>query len=323
MSQINIDQDDIKINYNTWCANSIILGDVESGTKWFGRRGLQSNVTIDCNHYYYHSHSNMFWDSHLILDYNIELYRQLLNYPKLYNIDYDYVEKEYKYDSALLLNFLHNRPRSVIVPDIVKKNPQKDLYYNLKEFYGDYIRRDVDVIDYMFETSDNVARCIDRINIQDYDLFDCTESISDDELRLIANTDRMYNVQLNPMIKKWYKNGKYMLYAILPHNDTRENSLSIDFCHFQIYYNRLKLLQSLYNDDKKDLKHLSQYTWIAFNDCSRYCKDELYRQKTFSLRHDQRGPKKFSDLFKKLFARDDKATWDRLNKHRYSTRPQR
>ena len=304
ISQINLTPNDIKINYKTWRAN------VDS--------------KIFYNHYYHHTLKS--WPERL--DYDIELYRKCLNYPKLYNIDYDFVEKIYKYDCCGWLKLLDGSTDLESIyqaRERTQKSAFKCCYDNLREFYHDY--------NVVWSRTDLQKSGVIRHDkyIKDYDLYDENEHKNywphQQRLSVIGNVDRMYVLQLNPMIKKWYKNGKYLLYRILPygHDNSQETGLTIDFCHFEIYYNRLKLLQSVYSDDKEKktntntskLEHISQYTWIALNDCSRYCKDELYRQDLFSSTY---NISRTSFVCQQLFVNDDKATWDRRNKHRYQTR---
>ena len=114
------------------------------------------------------------------------------------------------------------------------------------------------------------------------------------------NLDRMYDLRLNKNVEQWYKNGKYMLYRLLNNVDIGSSGgntgkeLFIDFCHFDIYYNRLKILQDIKNNynsnqlKEKNGKNIDnidnigqdvfeKYVWIAINDISRCCKDILWR----------------------------------------------
>ena len=346
-SKHNLTQDDVKIDYNTWRLKIAR----NARPEYYESSPLRN---MYCNHYYYHTlqckhlqHSTTMRTPNR-LDYNIEQDRKLFEYPKLYNIDYDCVEKAYKWHvtdyvkSLKSLEEMHpvpgprhwRRMRLRRLHGIDKYDPHKDIYYSLHEFYHDcgYDDDHDELVSLVYgniwTTHDNkygICRSVD--NMEDYDLYRGVEKdVGDLPVLLIGNTDRMYNVKLNTMIKKWYKNGKYLLYAILPQEkfDHEESSLSIDFCHFEIYHNRLKLLQSVVGGEdgcsnyNYDHDILSKYVWIALNDCSRYCKDELYRQqklcadKIITYYHDQ-------ELIKIMFRNDNKATWDRRNKNKYKS----
>ena len=339
-------QNDVKIDYNTWRLK------IARNAR---REYYQSSPLRDmyCNHYYYHTlQYKIFRHSSTMnipnrLDYNIEQDRKLFEYPKLYNIDYDCVEKAHKWHVAnyvTLLKRLEEIHRGAGTHDwrhrrsiarlkrshgIDKYDPHKDIYYSLYEFFHDcqYTEGDGGVVGHGYGnvwTGDNNKYGINRFvdNMEDYDLYTGVErDVGNRPVLLIGNIDRMYNIKLNRMVKKWYKNGKYLLYAILPQEEFEESSLSIDFCHFEIYYNRLKLLQSAisggdrYSNYNYDI--LSKYVWIALNDCSRYCKDELHRQQKLCADEINNFNHAYQ-LLKLVFRNDNKATWDRRNKNKYT-----
>ena len=328
-SKNNLTQDDIKkIDYNTW------------------RVKIAKNMY--CNHYYYHTlqykdNAPRPMGMPSTLDYTIEQVRKLFEYPKMYNIDYECVEKGFKHHVANYVTLLkriekihkgrHDLRHMRRIDElqyrhgIDKFDPPKHVYYSLREFYHDcgcsygttWKGNDHDNLY-------GINRFVD--NIKDYDFGEWyreSDWVDNLPVRLFGNIDRMYNIQLNTMFKKWYKNGKYLLYAVLPQEDLQAVNLTMgDFCHFEIYHNRLKLLQSLVSHDHDDsnYKHnynydiLSKYVWIALNDCSRYCTDELYRQQKFCA-----GEMDIFDcvLIKWLFTSNTKATWVRRNKHNYKS----
>ena len=338
---------DVQIDYNTWRSK------IAPNPYFKVRSGSFDMRNIYCNHYYYHTltiKKNSQQNSAQKLDYDIEHDRKLVEYPKLYNIDYDCVEKGFKYHVADFIQELryfktthtgrfatsqwrYDRDLRTLRHNygLITLDPNKDIYFNLQEFH-----KDCNIVGKWVPKGN--AYGIDRSmdNFADYDFYNIDDSGKKDlygnandsnmTTMLIGNIDRMYNIKLNRMVEKWYKNGKYLFYAILPHENIGELSLSIDFCHFEIYYNRLKLLQSVVRDN--DSAHdkynnynysiLSKYVWIALNDCSRYCKDELHRQKLFCAKAKRIFP---CEMLKRLFENDDKATWDRCNKQRYKYQP--
>ena len=331
-NKVNLRSNDVEIDYNIWRSK-------------IARPKRFPSSLVHCNHYYYHTlpMETVIGSENIPekLDYNIENDRILFDYPKLYNIDYDCVEKGFKYRLANYVTKLKefertHGPRNVHRHrygrnlrylrrrhGIERFDPNKDTYFALKEFYQDCNIQGQWISKF---SQCGINRCVD--NFEEYDLFDYSKkqiftSNVNMSVLLIGNMDRMYNIKFNDMVKKWYKNGKYLLYAILPHEFYDELSLSIDFCHFEIYYNRLKLLQSVFigqSDDNGDTnsssRHniLSRYVCIALSDCSRYCKDELHRQDLFCAK----AHRSFSSAkLKRLFINDKKAVWDRPNKYRY------
>ena len=322
-----ITEDDFKIDYRTWRANSKIE-----------KLSILNKKTVYLNHYTYHNYCN--WST---LNYDIELDRKKFHYPKMYNIDYDYVEKIYRYrckEFVIRLKHWETRywnyngridqlmghPRQeldAIISNFSRTDHHRHVYDNLVEFY-DFNCDQIRGWKRHIPRECKVTRCTQ--NIQDYDLPNyyngCDNNNYDAQdfpTALIANMDRMYCIKLDRIIEKWYKNGKYFLYRVLPHDDNQETSLSIDFCHFQIYYNRLKLLENVNvnNVYKLDEQYIRKCTWIALNDCSRYCKDEFYRSYLFE--QEKFGKNGHADELQTLFLRNDKATWDRINKNNYAT----
>ena len=332
LSQIlyQLDNNTLQIEKNTWRVNY---------TTKKSRHQPYLVEAMYCNDYYYHTLEH----KETTLNYNIERDRKQIKYPKLYNIDYDCVDKLHRHDCSKLLrqiqqvqlqaqfgNDHEDLNISRIMDRFSDRNGCKDKYTALSEFYYeafDHPNAYNSHINYGREHKDCKLRIDRNIDtMQDYDAFDSTRYYSQEGLRnlptmLVCNMDRMYNIKLDPIVQKWYKNGKYLLYRLLPHEDEQETALSIDFCHFQVYYNRLNLLQSVYKDeihDTSDDGYLSKCARIALNDCSRYCRDELCRQWTFSQENEAlREPSLLQSIFSR---KDDKATWDRRNKHRYAKR---
>ena len=338
-----VSENDFKIDYSNWRANSYV--------EKFYTDGKLVEKVIYYNNYTYHNHHRC-----SMLNYDVEWDRKKLNYPKMYNIDYDYVDKIYRYRcKEFVIKLKEWQTRNLIysgrIVELMQRGkPEFDAiianlaqidyhghkYENLSEFY-DFGSDEIGGWKRFIPEECKVTRCTQ--NMHDYDLFKHSDDdnknnnnytndssngrnqqLTDYPTALIANMDRMYCIQLDRIIKRWYKTGKYLLYRILPHDDNQETSLSIDFCHFQIYYNRLKLLENAKNLYKLDAQYISKCAWIALNDCSRYCKDEFNRH--FQFEQETFGEYSHADELRTLFACDDKGTWDRMNKNKYGTKTQ-
>ena len=341
---MTIEEKDITIDYDTWRADVAIK---ESGEK---RRGTVRSIAsfkikkeklILSNHHYYHTLE----EQPCKLDYNIEFYRKQLNYPKLYNIDYNSIENEYKHShldeletvqlSEINLNNGQMDPEMVSTSYYGEKCPQRDYYGGLEEFYFKRAWR-------FCAWRDGIDYSIKRINIQDYELYNPNwheqkpTSINtwnlihsrhelwnehpkeyydnqDQPVKLLFNYDRMYSLKLDATIEKWYKNGKYLLYNVLPHDSQVDKGLMVDFFHFQILYHRLLMLHLYYtkylNKNLDAFKFMrdedfEKYVWIALNDVSRYCKDEFYKQ---AQKH-QQWHNYDCDLARNMWSK--RATWN-------------